>query len=38
MKDNVTDFNKYKEEKKRKSEDEYNKELLINVLTRKKMN
>jgi hypothetical protein len=35
MKDNVTDFNKYKEEKKRKSEDEYNKELLINVLTKK---
>ena len=35
MKDNVTDFNKYKEEKNKKSEEEYNLELLMNVLPKK---
>ena len=35
MKDNVTDFNKFKEEKMKKSEDEYNLELFLNVIGKK---
>ena len=35
MKDNVTDFNKFKEEKMKKNEDEYNLELFMNVISKK---
>lgn len=34
MKDNITDFNKFKEDKKRREEDEYNLGLLKNVLAK----
>lgn len=34
MKDNITDFNKFKEDKKRREEDEYNLGLLMNVLVK----
>ena len=34
MKDNLIDFNKFKEEKNKKSEEEYNLELFQNVITK----
>lgn len=34
MKDNITDFNKFKEDKKRREEDKYNLDLLTNVLVK----
>jgi hypothetical protein len=34
MKDNITDFNKFKEDKKRREEDKYNLDLLMNVLVK----
>ena len=34
MKDNITDLNKFKEEKNKKSEEEYNLELFQNVITK----
>ena len=34
MKDNITDFNKFKEDKKRREEDKYNLDLLMNVLAK----
>lgn len=34
MKDNITDFNKFKEDKKRREKDKYNLDLLMNVLAK----
>jgi hypothetical protein len=34
MRDNITDFNKFKEDKKRREEDKYNLDLLMNVLVK----
>lgn len=34
MRDNITDFNKFKEDKKRREEDKYNLDLLMNVLAK----
>ena len=38
MKDNVTDFNKFKEDKKRREVDKYNLDLLMNVLAKNEKN
>ena len=34
MRDNITDFNKFKEDKKRREKDKYNLDLLMNVLAK----
>lgn len=34
MKDNITDFNKFKEDKHKREQDKYNLELLMNVLAK----
>ena len=38
MKDNITDFNKFKEDKKRREEDKINLDLLMNVLAKNEKN
>ena len=38
MKDNITDFNKFKEDKKRREIDKYNLDLLMNVLAKNEKN
>ena len=34
MKDNITDFNKFKEDKQKREQDKYNLDLLMNVLAK----
>lgn len=34
MKDNITDFNKFKEDKQKREQDKYNLEVLMNVLAK----